>query len=296
MLLLIPLGAGETTLRAPRATIVIVVLNALVFLWTARFDTARTAAAEGEITRVAEWSLRVAERDAPGLAQHSGGYGSVFVFLERDPSWRQEVRSAELRERLEACLDDYRKIRSEHPFHRYGFVPADISLARLLAHQFLHADFLHIGFNMLFLWTVGGLLELALGAAVFAPAYLVCGFVAALAHAAFHPGSPEPAIGASGAVAGAMGMFAVLHGRQPVRLALVAMLALAPRIFFLSWPAWAFLGLWFVEQVFFASFGLASLGVAFWAHIGGFVFGMLLGLALSALRGAPPEADARCRQ
>ncbi len=291
MLLLIPLGAGDTAIRAPRVTLVIVALNALVFFWTGRFDTTRTAAAEGEITRVAEWSLRVAEKDVPGLAQRAAGYGSVLAFLDRDDSWRREVASAELRQRLEDCLEDYRRIRSEHPFHRYGFVPSDISFTRLLAHQFLHADVFHLGFNMLFLWTVGGLLELTLGAALFAPAYLVCGFIAALAHAAFHPGSPEPAIGASGAVAGAMGMFAVLHGREPVRLALVAMLALAPRIIFLSWPAWAFLGLWFAEQVFFASFDLASLGVAFWAHIGGFVFGMLLGRGLSALRGARPPAD-----
>jgi membrane associated rhomboid family serine protease len=60
----------------------------------------------------------------------------------------------------------------------------------------------------------------------------------------------------------------------------VGMLAVAPRIILVSWPAYVFLGLWFVEQVFYASFSLASLGIAFSAHIGGFLFGMLLALAL----------------
>jgi len=283
MLFLIPLGAGETAPRAPRVTLALIALNVLVFLWTSRLDSARAAATEGELTRVAEWTLRVAEADAPGLARRAGGHGSALAFLEHDTLWRSEIKSSELRERLDACLQDHRKLRSEHPLYAYGFVPAEISLLRLLTHQFLHADVLHVGLNMLFLWTVGGLLELTLGAAVFAPAYLAGGVAAALAHAAFHPGSTEPVVGSSGAVAGAMGMFAVLHGRQPVRLALVAMLAAAPRIIFLSWPAYVTVGLWLLEQLFYASFGLA-LGIAFWAHIGGFVFGMLLGLVLRPWR------------
>ena len=287
MLLLIPLGPEDRSVRAPRVTIALVAVNVLIFLATARHDTAQTAADEAQITRVAEWTLRLADQQAPGLVQRAGTHDSPLAFLERDPHWRREVQSAELRSRLEDCLADARRLRSGHPFYAYGFVPAEVSLPRLLAHQFLHADVFHLGFNMLFLWAVGGLLELTLGAALFLPAYLVCGIAAALGHAAFHPGSTEPAIGASGAVAGAMGMFAVLHGRQPVRLAFVAMLALTPRIFFLSWPAWVFLGLWLLEQLFYASFGLASLGIAFGAHIAGFVCGMLFALGLRLSRGAP---------
>ncbi len=285
MLLLIPLGPEDRSLRAPRVTIALLALNVVVFLFTARLDTAGTAATEGELTRVAEWTIRLADQQTPGLLQRAGAYDSPLAFLERDALWRQEVRAADLRERLEACVEDARRLRSSHPFFSYGFVPAEVSFLRLLAHQFLHADVLHLGFNMLFLWAVGGLLELTLGAAVFAPAYVAGGIVAALAHAAFHPGSTEPVIGASGAVAGLMGMFAVLHGRQPVHLALVALLALAPRIFFLTWPAYVFLGLWLLEQLFYASFGMNSLGIAFWAHIGGFVFGMIMALFLRPWRG-----------
>lgn len=284
MLLLVPMGADQETPRAPRATLALVALNLLVFVWTARLDTEGTAAREQELQRVAEWTLRVAEAQTPGLTQRAAGHGSVFAFLQGDSHWRQEIQSAELRERLEACLEDHRRLRDGHPFYAWGFIPADISVRRLLGHQFLHADILHVGFNMLFLWTAGGLLELTLGAAAFVPAYLVSGMAAALAHAAFHPGSSEPAVGASGAVAGAMGMLGVLHGREKLRLALVVMLAAAPRIFFLSWPAWVLLALWLLEQLFYASFGLDSLGIAFWAHIGGFVCGLLLGLGLGQWR------------
>lgn len=286
MLLLVPLGPDEAVPRVPRATLALVVLNVFAFLWTLRFDAAGAAATEAELKRVAEWTLRVAEKEAPGLTQRAAAHGSPLVFLERDPMWRQEIRSTDLRERLEACVEDGRRLRSEHPFYTYGFVPADVSGTRLLAHQFLHADALHLGFNMLFLWSVGGLLEFTLGAALFVPAYLLCGVAAALAHAAFNPGSTEPAIGASGAVAGAMGMFALLHGGRPLRLALVAMLGVSPRVYLLTWPAYAFLGLWLAEQLFYASFGSSSLGIAFWAHVGGFAFGMLLGVGLRLWSGA----------
>jgi membrane associated rhomboid family serine protease len=290
VILLIPLGPADRRLRVPAVTAAIIAVNVLVFLWTSRFDTAKAVAEEGELLRVAEWSLRLAEKGVPGLGQRVAAYDSVLTFLEKDPYWQDEVKNEELRARLLGCLEDSRAHKRAHPFYRYGFIPADVSPGRLLAHQFLHADVLHVGFNMLFLWTVGGLLELSLGAALFLPLYLVGGVAAAFAHAVFHPGSHDPAIGASGAVAAAMGLFAVRHGRVPVRLALVAMLMAAPRIIFLSWPAYVFLGLWLVEQLFMASFG-SALGIAFWAHIGGFVFGLLIGTGSLYWPGYAPAAD-----
>jgi len=149
--------------------------------------------------------------------------------------------------------------------------------------QFLHADLVHLLFNMLFLWAVGGLIESVWGAPLVTGLYLVSGVVAALAHAAFAPGSTEPALGASGAVAGLMGFFAVAHAREPMRLALVAALSLAPRIRFFSLPAALFLGLWAVEQVFWTLMTTRiDVGVAFRAHLGGFAFGALAALGLRA--------------
>jgi membrane associated rhomboid family serine protease len=279
MLLLVPLGSEEERGTRPWITISLVVLNAILFLWTSRFATDRTAASEAELERVAAWTIERAAPEAPALAAAAAQHPSVAAFLSRDTAWRDEVRSPELRERLEAIVADYAAVRRSHPFYRWGLVPADLSPVRLLTHQFLHADLLHVLFNMVFLWAVGGLLEWSLGRPAFLGAYLGTGVVAGLLHAAANLGSTEPAIGASGAVAGLMGLFAVRHGRSRLRFVLVATAFVAARVHVLSWPAWVFLGLWLLEQLFFAAFGTTALGVAFLAHLGGFAAGAALGAA-----------------
>jgi membrane associated rhomboid family serine protease len=281
MLMLLPLGSDEREARTPRATLALLALNALVFVATQGFDLAKAEARETELEQVADWTLRQAGQRVPALAARLST--PALAFLERDERWREELAGTDLRERLESCLEDARQLRAGHPFHRWGFVPARITLGGLVTHQFLHAGFLHLAFNMLFLWTVGGLLERTLGVARFLSVYLVGGVAAALAHAALNPTSTEPAVGASGAVAAAMGAFAVLHARERMRLALVAAPVLVPRVYFVSWPAWVFLGLWLLEQVFYASFGSTALGVAFGAHLGGFAFGALTGMTLRKL-------------
>ena len=277
MLLLIPLGVDSHESRLPRATVALIALNVLVFLFTSGADVTRATAEQEELERIAEHTVRGLP---PAVQERASAHSSALAFLDADSQWRSEVQSSRDQDRIEACLEGYRALKARHPFHRFGFVPAEIGPLRLISHQFLHADLLHLLFNMLFLWAVGGLLEMTLGPALFVSSYLVSGVAAALAHAFAHPGSAEPAIGASGAVAGLMGMFAALHLRQPLRLALVAGLGLAPRILILSLPAWVFLGLWLLEQLFFASFRSSVLGVAFLAHLGGFAFGVALALLL----------------
>jgi membrane associated rhomboid family serine protease len=277
MLFLLPLG--EEGRKAPLATWALIGLNVLVYAWTSRGSVEKATAAEQELERVAEWTVRLAAADAPSLAALARGAPSTLAVLEKDGRWRQEVRSEDVRQRLEACLEDYRQLRASHPLHRFGFVPAEITPVRLLTHQFLHADALHLFFNMLFLWAVGGLLEVALGAAWLLPAYLAGGIVAALAHAAGNPGSPEPAIGASGAVAALVGLFAMRFGAERMRLALVALLFAAPRIIVVTWPAWVFPALWLAEQLFYIALG-SSLRIAFLAHVGGFAFGAAAALAV----------------
>ena len=198
------------------------------------------------------------------------------------------MQPGELRDRLDSALEDWRALRARHPFFRHGLVPARLSASGLLSHQFLHADLLHLAGNLLFLWVAGGLLERALGPLAFGLAYLGCGVAAALAHVVANPGSEEPAIGASGAISGLLGLLLVRHGSEPMRLALVALVFAAPRLYLFTWPAWAFLLLWLGEQVFYAAFGPGVLGIAFVAHLGGFGCGVLAGWLLARL--SPPEA------
>lgn len=140
----------------------------------------------------------------------------------------------------------------------------------LLTHQFAHGGVMHILGNMLYLWIFGNNVEDAMGKPKFLIFYLLCGVAAAGAQIAADPSAKIPMVGASGAVAGVLGAYLMLYPHARV-------LALVPIVIFikLMWiPAIFFLGIWFAMQL-FGVFGADS-GVAFWAHIGGFLAGVLL--------------------
>jgi len=146
------------------------------------------------------------------------------------------------------------------------------------ASMFLHGSLMHIGSNMLYLWIFGDNVEDRLGHFRYLVFYLLCGVIATLAHAVFSPGSTIPAIGASGAIAGVLGAYLILYPRAQV-------MTLIPIFFFITIrhiPAVFILGLWFVLQLFsgVGSLGVTDAqdmgGVAYFAHIGGFVAGMAL--------------------
>lgn len=286
MIVLLPLGPDAERPRLPRVTATLIALNVAVFLVTSPFESLAVAREEATLERVAGWTLEKAGRQRPALAERVARHPTALAFLLRDTAWPAEILADEDRTRLLECRDDYLRLRQGHAFYRFGFVPAEPGPVRLLTHLFLHADIPHLVFNMIFLWAVGGLLEVAWGEGVFAAFYLVSGIAAAATHALVNAGSVEPAIGASGAVAGLMGAFAATRGRQPMRLALVSMLSFSPRISFVSWPAWVFLGLWLLEQLFYALLTAhMNAGIAFGAHLGGFAFGFVAGAVLDRARG-----------
>lgn len=150
--------------------------------------------------------------------------------------------------------------------------------------MFLHAGWMHLAGNMLFLWIFGDNLEDQLGHAGFLLFYLASGTAAALAHIAAAPGSTIPTVGASGAIAGVMGGYLLLFPKARVDVLMIFV------IFFkvFSLPAWVMLGLWFALQVFGGLSAAAdAAGVAFWAHAGGFLAGAALMLPLWLRRGGP---------
>ncbi len=148
--------------------------------------------------------------------------------------------------------------------------------------MFLHAGWMHIGGNMLFLWIFGDNLEDQMGHVGFLVFYLACGILAALAHIYSAPGSTVPTVGASGAIAGVMGGYLLLFPRA--RVDVVVIIVIFFRVFTL--PAWVMLGIWFALQVFggFSTPAQGS-GVAFWAHAGGFIAGIVLTLPVWLRRG-----------
>ena len=147
--------------------------------------------------------------------------------------------------------------------------------------MFMHASFLHIAGNMLFLWIFGNNVEDSMGPVKYIFFYLLGGIAALALQVAVDPSSTAPTVGASGAIAAVLGGYIVLYPRARV-LTLVFII-----LFFtvIELPAWVMLGLWFVQQAIFGAVGLTNPtggggGVAYFAHIGGFAFG---GLAIRAL-------------
>jgi membrane associated rhomboid family serine protease len=149
-------------------------------------------------------------------------------------------------------------------------IPAGLSV---LTAMFLHGGWMHLIGNMLYLWIFGNNIEDAMGHLRFVAFYLLCGAAAALTQALQDPGSSVPMIGASGAIGGVLGAYALLFPRAHV-------LVLVPIGFFVTTvriPALLVLGFWFVLQfVQSAMAPVAGGGVAYWAHIGGFIAGLVL--------------------
>jgi membrane associated rhomboid family serine protease len=152
-----------------------------------------------------------------------------------------------------------------------GQVGFETAFLPLLTSLFLHAGLLHLGGNMLFLWIFGDNVEDFFGHLTYLFFYLVCGIGAGLLHVFFNLTSTVPALGASGAISGVMGAYMLLYPRERI-LTLVF-------IFLVPIPAVFILGYWFLLQFLSgvsALGGTASGGVAVWAHVGGFLLGMIL--------------------
>lgn len=147
-----------------------------------------------------------------------------------------------------------------------------------LISMFLHGGWLHLLGNCLFFWVFGNNIEDSMGHLRFLVFYLVCGIAAAATHILMQPGSPVPTVGASGAISGILGAYLVLYPRVRVRMLFIFI------VFFkvIPIPAWAVLLWWFAWQVLSALPEMMSVrpeissGVAVWAHIGGFITGLVL--------------------
>jgi membrane associated rhomboid family serine protease len=172
--------------------------------------------------------------------------------------------------------------------NRWALIPAGLSHGQgyhtLFSSMFLHGGWMHLIGNMLFLWIFGDNLEDELGHVKFLAFYIACGLGAGLAHVLAAPYSAVPTVGASGAIAGVMGGYLLLFPRARVDILLILIVYF--RVF--SIPAWIVLMVWLGMQ-FFGGLGADpdTGGVAYWAHSGGFLIGLVLAVPLWMRRGGP---------
>ena len=175
--------------------------------------------------------------------------------------------------------------------YTYGCIPQEILNGQdyftLITCIFLHGSWMHLIGNMLYMYIFSDNIEASIDNVPFVVFYLLGGLAAGACHIYFNPGSEIPAVGASGALSAVMGAYIVMFPKSNIRGFLI--------FFRISIPAWIFLGYWFYQQ---SSSGYASLrdvstGIAWWAHIGGFVFGVICGFWFRGRYGVPGLRSAR---
>jgi len=279
--MLFPIGHDETTVRRiPWVTFAIIGLCVVAYVLT--------ASAPSGVERIEAAELRAVEYflDHPYLELDTELKGYLYYSLRQRSGPEiapPEDPGEQLREQRE--LDDdvaaFYSARNSTPYYRWGLVPTQQRPVAWLTHMLMHAGFLHLFGNLFLLYLVGPAMEDAWGHVLFALFYAVAGMVAAFFFIAGFPDINEPLVGASGAISGVMGAFAVRYWNT--------------RITFFYWlffvkiytgtfaaPAWQMLGLWALAQIAFANgwwafTTTADMGsVAFEAHIAGFIFGVVI--------------------
>jgi membrane associated rhomboid family serine protease len=286
--MLLPIGHEETTVRRmPWVTLTIIGLCVAVFILTLLAPSGEERIAAAEV-RALEYFL-----DHPYLEldQQLKGY-SYYALKQMDRQVHAEpddfatLRSEQAE--LDALVDTYYETRSQTPIFRWGLVPTDQRAVSWFTHMLMHVGLLHLFGNLFILYLAGPPLEDAWGHLLFALFYVVAGLVAALFFIAGYPEINQPLVGASGAISGVMGAFAVRYWNTKITFFYF--------LFFLkiytgtfAAPAWLMLGLWLLAQLAYASgwWAFTSFGdmgdIAFEAHIAGFIFGMVVAVVVNKL-------------
>jgi membrane associated rhomboid family serine protease len=301
--LLIPIGAEEDgSRRTPFITIALIAANVLWYVvlnfspggtsWKADVDAARRDletywSQHPSLTPPASLVRLLSADEMDDLL---ADVKAAAVDRRPETAWLEEIerRELELRaRRLEEAL-------ANRPSEKYGFVPARPSVGGALGSLFTHGGLVHLGGNMLFLWATGPFLESVLGAGAFLVFYLAGGIAALLTHWLASGASAVPLVGASGAIAAVMGGLLVSNAGARIRFFFLPILWLPRFRFVFGVPALVVLPLWFLEQV--ASARLEpDAPVAWWAHIGGFAFGMAVAGVVRMRRSRAPKPAVRRR-
>lgn len=209
------------------------------------------------------------------------GFGLVPGAEDQGPVETEAEQQAKL-DRL--TFEFYQTIKSS-PYYTFGLVPADQHLYAYITHQFMHGGWMHLVFNLLFLYLAGPYLEDVWGRPLFGGFYLAAGVVAALVYVMKYPALDVPMVGASGAIAGLMGAFLVRHGGTKIKM-MVWVFIFRPRFF--DAPAWLMLPVWLLREVFHGQAvdfgGGQGSGVAHWAHVAGFVFGLVVAAGVKQMK------------
>ena len=279
---MIPLKDNIPTTRFPVVTVVLIAINVIVMVWQWAYPT--------------DPQLDAIGYDA--ITQSSLEYGAI-PYRITNPSEQQDCAIGAVDDQGEAGVvcpgtSEFTEAEARGEVNPgVALIPLEQAawFITLFTSMFMHGGILHIAGNMLFLWVFGNNIEEALGRVKYVLFYLAAGLVAVYSQAALDPSSTVPTIGASGAVAGVLGAYILLHPQARV-------LTLIFIIFFVTLieiPALILLAIWFVLQ-FIPALGQVATpepgggeGIAYFAHVGGFIFGLATIKLLASRRRDDPE-------
>jgi membrane associated rhomboid family serine protease len=289
--MLIPYGQEHGTVRRdPWVACGIILLNVLVAAPVFLGQPGREAAAHEAVGRLREFVVEHPYLEVPPdlmplfppevlgkLARIRAEAAEAGALPPADELDREQH---ELKARGDALV----KARAAMPWLRWGFVPAQPSLVSAFTSMWVHVGWLHLIGNMLFFFATGPFLEDVYGRALFALFYVASGLVAVATHAVYFAGSVTPLVGASGAVAGVLGAFLIRLGASRIRFLFLPLLVLPFFRVTLLLPAFVVLPFWFLGQHWLARQAAGGDSVAYWAHVGGFAFGLLVAGVLRLAR------------
>ncbi len=272
----LPIGNEDAYIRrTPWVSAAIILLCVGVQVWSSSVEDERYERANALAEELYEY-----QRAHPYLvppAEESPEVSRLCAVAREDSSWTHfapiEPETLAIEQDI---LNTQARLLSDAvaalPSRMLGLVPAHPKPVSFLTSMFAHGGWFHLLSNLWFFFFLGLVLEDTYGPVVFALFYLASGLVAALTHVVAFPDSEIPLVGASGAIAGVMGAYMVRHGKDRIRMLWFILMRSGT---FLA-PAWALLGIWIVEQIYFALTTPAEVGggIAYLAHVGGFAAGV----------------------
>ena len=305
-MLIIPLTGKISKQNPPIATILLILINCLVFFIFQWGDDEKyrkafefyleSGLAKMEVTRYRDYLIDTqGENSIPRSLRQKELRGDAIMRLypkmQRDKVFTKKLLNDEIITKGDPDYGPWKSLRmhfeamkSQTVAQKYGFKPAERSYVTTFTHMFLHGSFMHLLGNMVFLWLVGCVLELGCGRAFYVALYLLTGVAAVWLFGLVYMSSTTPLVGASGAIAGLIGAFTVLYGKKKIKVfysfgfyfnyAKVAGIALLP--------------VWIGKEIFQLLFGGLS-HVAYMAHIGGLASGAILGYLNLKLLGQASE-------
>lgn len=282
---LFPIGRDETEIRRHAwISYAILALNILAFFYTAYlFRQVDPAPFERKWEEIIAYVSENPHLRIPGAVRGALNPKAV-EYLDGERRYyeanggrhRPEILAEERKaqKKLESLVADLDALRSATPYSRFGYTPSNGSWKTMFTSMFVHGGLLHLIGNLLFFFVTGPFIEDVFGRPFFALLYFVGGVAATMTHVWQHPASEVPLIGASGAIAAVMGAYLVRFVRSKLEFLWIPFV-LRPTMFFRFFlPAWVVLPLWFLTEFLQATRDTDADGVAVWAHVGGFAFGM----------------------